>query len=173
MLLSTTSPWFLTRALSSAWLEALKMSASIGTPGADGGAVEFWISGGGGVGSLSKRPPSGPSSQTTVNLLAQWKVSLGMVAVEKKMALYETPRRVTWAWCVTRRFSNHCNGSAFGKYTLTNADGHSFLRSTEHCAPWTRRSRRHIKEYVRNMFGGRGVSNDEKILYRNFWYNPT
>ena len=82
--------------MSSDQLEAFKIPASIGSPGADGGAVEFWISGGGGSGSLSKRPSDGPSSRTSANLLAQWKVSLGTVTEEKKMASYERLRRVTW-----------------------------------------------------------------------------
>ena len=82
--------------MSSARLEALKTPASIGSPGADGGAVEFWISGGRGAGSLSKRPLAVPSSRTTANLLEQWNVSLGMVTEEKKMALYERPQRVNW-----------------------------------------------------------------------------
>ena len=72
------------------------MSASIGSPGADGGAVNLWISGGGGSGSFSKRPAAGPSSRTTAYLLAQWKVSLRTVAEEKKIDSYERPQRVTW-----------------------------------------------------------------------------
>ena len=89
-------PLFLIRAMSSDQLEALKTPDSIGSPGSDGGAVEFWISGGGGAGFLSKRPSSGPYSQKTANLLEQWKVSPGMVSEDKKMALHERPRCVTW-----------------------------------------------------------------------------
>ena len=82
--------------MSSARLEALKTPASIGSPGAEGGAVEFCISGGGGAGSFSTRTSSGPYPQTIANLLAQWNVYPGMVTEEKKTALYERPRRVTW-----------------------------------------------------------------------------
>ena len=82
--------------MSSAQLEALKKPSSIGSSGADGGAVEFWIYGGGGAGSLSNSTSDGPSSRTTAKLLAQWKVSPGIVAEEKKIALYERPWRVTW-----------------------------------------------------------------------------
>ena len=45
---STSSPLLLKKEMSSAWLEALKMQSSIGSPGADGWEVELWISGGGG-----------------------------------------------------------------------------------------------------------------------------
>ena len=107
------------------------------------------------------------------NILAQWKVSQGIVMEEKKMDSCEIMQRVTWYWCVTRRFSNRCVGSAFGKCTLTTADGCSLLRSTEHFYPWPKRSRRHIGGGVRRMYGGGGFSNNEKLLYRNFWYNPT
>ena len=72
------------------------MTSSIGYPAADGGAVEFYISGGGGSISLSKRPSAGPSSYTTSTILAQWKVSKGTVAEEKKTASYERTQRVTW-----------------------------------------------------------------------------
>ena len=68
----------------SAQLEALKMPASICSPGGDGGAVKFWISGGGGTGSLSKSPSSGTSYRTTVNLLAQWKVYPGTIRGREK-----------------------------------------------------------------------------------------
>ena len=47
--------------LSPSLLEALKMPASIGYPAADGGAVEFYISCGGGSSLFSKRPSSVPS----------------------------------------------------------------------------------------------------------------
>ena len=53
-------------------LEALKMPASIGYPGADGGAFQFYISGGWGFSSLSKRPSAVLSSWTTPNILVQW-----------------------------------------------------------------------------------------------------
>ena len=53
--------------------------ASIGSPGADGGAVKFWISDGGGAGYLSKRPSDGPSSQTTAKMLEKRKFSPGTV----------------------------------------------------------------------------------------------
>ena len=52
----------------------VKMPASTGSPGADGGLVELWISCGVGEGSLSKRPSDGPSSCTYTNLLAQSKL---------------------------------------------------------------------------------------------------
>ena len=159
--------------MSSARLEALKTPAPIGSPGADGGAVEFWISDGGGSGYLSKRPSAGPSSRMTVDILAQWKVSLGMVTEDKKTASYERPRHVTWDWYVTRISSNCCVSSAFGKWALTTADEHWFLRSKEHFYPWPIRSRLCIRGGARIMIGGGGVNNNEKLLYRNFWYNPT
>ena len=77
-------------------LEALQTPASIGYPGADGGAVELLISGGGGAGYFLNSPSYGPSSQITTNLLAKWKVSPEMVAEEKETSLYERPWRVTW-----------------------------------------------------------------------------
>ena len=83
--------------MSSALLEALKIPASVGSPGADGVAVELWISGGGVEGSFTKRPSSGFYSWTTAELLEQCKVSPGTVTEEKKMALCERPRHVTWA----------------------------------------------------------------------------
>ena len=73
------------------------MPASIGPPGADSGAVGLWISGGGVANYLSKRPSHIPSSQTTVKLLEQFKVSQGTVAEEKNKYLYEKTRIVTWA----------------------------------------------------------------------------
>ena len=82
--------------MSYAQLGALITPASVGSPGEDGGAVELWISGGGGEGSLSNIPSDGLASRTTADLSVQWKVSPGMVAEEKKTALYERPRRVTW-----------------------------------------------------------------------------
>ena len=157
---SNSIPWFLTRAMPSAWLEAFKTSASIGYPGADGGAFELWISGGVGSGSISNHPSDGPSSRANVNLLAQWRVSLGTVAEEKKTALYEILRRVTWDLCFTRRFSNRCVGRSFGKCALTNADGRRFLRITEHCAPFPRRGRRRIGVGVRRIYGWGGVSDN-------------
>ena len=81
---STYRPWCMKREMSSAQLEALKTPSSIGSPGAYGGVVELWISGGGGVGSFSNRPSSCPSYRTAANLLAQWKVSPGTAAEEKK-----------------------------------------------------------------------------------------
>ena len=60
----------MTRAMYSDQLEALKMPALMVSPGADGGAVELWISGGGGASYFSKRPLDGPSSHMTVNILA-------------------------------------------------------------------------------------------------------
>ena len=39
----------------------VEIPASIGSPGADGGAFKLWISGGGGAGYFSKRPSYGPS----------------------------------------------------------------------------------------------------------------
>ena len=71
------------------------MPASMGSPRADGGTVEFCVSGGGGSGSLSKRPSAGLSLRTTANLLEKWKVFPGTVAKEKRMASYEIPRFVT------------------------------------------------------------------------------
>ena len=59
---------------------------------------------------------------------------------------------------------NCCIISEFGKYELITADGSSFLRSTEHCSPWTRRSRHCIRGGARRIFWGGGVSNNEKIL---------
>ena len=82
---------------------------------------------------------------------------------DKKKALYESPRRVTWDLCDTRRSSNRYVGTALGKCALTTVDGRSFLRSIEHCAPWTIRSRRRIRGGVRRMIGGGGVSNNEKL----------
>ena len=73
------------------------MPASIGSPGSDGGVVKFWISGGGGSGSFSKRHSAGPSYQTTANLLEQFKIPPVTVMEYKKKASYERPRRVTWA----------------------------------------------------------------------------
>ena len=49
----------------SARLEALKPPSSIGSPGVDDVAIEFWISDGWGTGSLSKRCSDGPSYQTS------------------------------------------------------------------------------------------------------------
>ena len=138
----------------SARLEVLKTLSSIGSPGVDGGAVEFWISGWGGSGSFSKRPSTVPSYRMNTNLLAQWKIYLGTVAEDKKTALHKRMRRVTWDWCVTWRCSNSCVDREFGKYALTTADGRKFLRSTEHCPPWPRRSSCYIGEGVRRMFEG-------------------
>ena len=73
------------------------MPASIGSPGVDDGAFELWVSSGVGACSYSKRCSAGPSSQTTTNLLSQWKVSPVTVLEENKMASYDRPRRVTWA----------------------------------------------------------------------------
>ena len=53
---------------------------------------------------------------------------------------------------------NCCVSRKFGKCALITADGCSFLRSTEHCAPWPRRSHFHIGGGTRRMFGGGGVS---------------
>ena len=153
---SNYSPWFMTRTIYSAILEALKIPASIGSPGSDGGVVEFCIYGEGEALSLSKKPSTGPSLRTTANLLAQCKFSLGTVAEEKKIVFNERPRQVTWGWCVTRRFHNFCGGRAFSKCALTTADGSSFLRITEHCATCTRLSRCHIGGVVRIMFLGWG-----------------
>ena len=161
---STNSPWFLTREMYSTWLEALKTLASIGSPGADGGAFEFWISGGGGEGCFSKRPPASPSSRTTANLLAQWKVSLVMVTEEKKTALHERSRRVTWDWCDTQRLSNRCVGSAVGKCALTTADGRILLRSTEHCYTWPGRIVVELGEVWEEWLGGE-VSVIMRIFY--------
>ena len=157
---STFSPWFPTRAMSSDRFEELKTPASIYLPWADGGAVEFWISGGGGSVYLPKRPSSVPFYQTIANLLAKCKVYLGTVVEEKKKDFYERPQSVTWDWCVTRRLSNCCVGRAFGKCTLTTADGYIFLRSTENCATWHRYIRRHIRGGARILFWGGGVSNN-------------
>ena len=99
---------------------------------------------------------SGLSSQTTAKILTEWKVYLRTVMEEKKTASYERPRRVTWAWCVTRRSSNCCVGSAFGKCALTTADGRIFFMSTEKRAPWPRSSCRCIGGGVIFVFfGGR------------------
>ena len=48
-------------------------------------------------------------------LLEQWKISPGTVEEEKKTALYERPRHVTWYWCVTWRLYNSCVRRDFGK----------------------------------------------------------
>ena len=53
------------------------------SPGADGGAVELWISGGQGSGYFKKRPSAVPSYQNTMKLLEQWKVSPGNFTEEK------------------------------------------------------------------------------------------
>ena len=143
----------------SALLEAFKTLASIRSPGVDGGAVELWISGGVGSGSFSKRPLSGPSYRAIANLLAQWKVSSGTVTEYKKTDSYERMRRVTWDWCVTRRFFNHCAGRSLGKCALTTEDWHILLRITEQCSPWTRRSHCLIGGGARRMLGEGGVSN--------------
>ena len=68
---------------------------------------------------------------------------------------------------------NRCSSSVFGKFTLITVDGRSLLRSTEYCAPWTRRSHSRIGGGVRRMFGGGGVINNVNILYGNFRYSPT
>ena len=170
---STSSPWLLTRQMSFDQLDALKTLTSICSPGADGGAVKFWIYSGGGASSLSKRPSAGPSSWTTANLLSQWKVSLGMITEENKTDFYERPQCVTWDFCLTQRLSHCCFGSAFGKWALTTVDRRILLMSTEHCDPWPRRIRRRIGGVVRRMFRGGGVSHNEKLLCRNSWYNPT
>ena len=60
----------MTREISSSiLLEVFKISYSIGSPGAYGGVVKFWISGGGGAGSLSNIPSYFPYSWTTANIL--------------------------------------------------------------------------------------------------------
>ena len=150
--------------MSSARLEALKTTASIGYPGEDGGAAELYIYGGGGAVSLPKRPLDSTSSQKTANLLAEWKVFPGTVTEEKKIDSYERPRSVNWAWCVTRRLSNCCIGSAFGKCELKNADGRSLLSITEHCSPWPRHTHHCIRGGVRIFFRGGGVSNNKAFI---------
>ena len=152
---SKSSLWLLTRAISSTRLEALKTPASIVSPGADGRAVKFWISGGGGAGYFSNWPSDVPYTQTTANALSQWKVSPGMVAESKKTALHERQQRVTWDWCDTW-IKFHCYGViVFGKCALNTAFGRRFLSITEHCAPWPKRSHRNIPGGMRRMIGGK------------------
>ena len=65
------------------------MTASIDSPGADVGAFQFCMYDGGEAGSFSNSTSDGPSSPKTVKLLAQWRVSLGTFAEEKKKASFE------------------------------------------------------------------------------------
>ena len=72
------------REISYAQLQALKTTSSFGSHGADGEAVEFWISDGGGAGSLSGFPLNVPYYWTTVNLLEQLKVSTEWLRKRRK-----------------------------------------------------------------------------------------
>ena len=153
--------------MSSDQLKVLKTPASIGSPGEYVGAVEFCVSGGRVSGSLKNMPLDGPSYWTTAKLLEEWKFSPGRVIREKKTASYERLRRVTWFWCVTRRLSNCYIGRVFEKWALTTADGRSFFRSMEHCAPWYRRSCCPIKGGVRRIvFWGEVVINNEAFMQK-------
>ena len=78
-------------------LETFKTTASIVSPGADGGAAEFWISSEGESIYSPGRLLAGLYSQKTAILLEEWEVFHATVSEEKKTDSYERPWRITWS----------------------------------------------------------------------------
>ena len=168
---STSSHWFLTKEISSSGLDSLKIPVPIGSPGADDGAVEFWISGIEGARYFKEAfvwsllPDDREPLVIMEGLPGTVRGREENGFIWKAMACHlgltchtEIVQLLRWQSVWEMRTDN-C-----GRAQLL--EDHRTLCSLTHMQPFS-----YCGRWEENVGGGE-VSLILKLLYRNFWYNP-